>query len=257
MKQFAGKVALVTGGSSGLGKATALQFAREGAKVVIAARRTEQSAAVVSAIEAMGAEAHFVRTDVSQAKDVEALIRAALEKYGRLDYAVNNAGIVGPVSTPIAEVTEAQWDQLMGINLKGVWLCMKHEIPAMVTRGHGAIVNVASIYGHKPSDVGHAPYCVSKFGVVGLTKSAAIDYARDGIRINAVAPGFTRSEMIDPNQPDMVEFLKVVAARHSAMNRIGEAEEVANAIIWLCSDRASFVNGSVLTIDGGNTTSLY
>jgi NAD(P)-dependent dehydrogenase (short-subunit alcohol dehydrogenase family) len=257
MKQFEGRVALVTGGSSGLGKATALQFAREGAKVVIAARRTEQGEAIVSSITALGAEAHFVRTDVSRAMDVEAMVNAALDKFGRLDYAVNNAGVVGPMFTPVAEVTEDQWDYLMGINLRGVWLCMKHEIPAMLAQGQGAIVNVSSIYGSKPSEIGHTPYCVSKFGVIGLTKSAAVDYARAGIRINAVAPGFTRSEMVNPDESGDSEYFKVLCEKHSAMGRLGEAEEVANAIIWLCSDGARFVNGATLTIDGGDTTRLY
>jgi NAD(P)-dependent dehydrogenase (short-subunit alcohol dehydrogenase family) len=157
----------------------------------------------------------------------------------------------------VAEVTEDQWDYLMGINLRGVWLCMKHEIPAMLAQGQGAIVNVSSIYGSKPSEIGHTPYCVSKFGVIGLTKSAAVDYARAGIRINAVAPGFTRSEMVNPDESGDSEYFKVLCEKHSAMGRLGEAEEVANAIIWLCSDGARFVNGATLTIDGGDTTRLY
>ena len=172
---FAGKVALVTGGSSGLGAAAALKFAAEGARVVIAARRAEQSAQVVQKIIAAGGAAHFVQADVSRAADVERMVKAAVEKFGRLDCAVNNAGIVGPRFTPAADVTEAQWDELMNVNLKGVWLCMKHEIPAMLANGGGAIVNVASIYGMKPSDLGTSPYATSKHAVVGLTTSAAAD----------------------------------------------------------------------------------
>jgi NAD(P)-dependent dehydrogenase (short-subunit alcohol dehydrogenase family) len=152
---------------------------------------------------------------------------------------------------PLADVTEAQWDEVMGINLKGVWLCMKHEITAMLANGGGAIVNVASIYGYKPSDMGHAPYATSKHAVVGLTKSAAVDYGQKAIRINAVAPGFTRSEMVNPERPRAAEHYKMLVARHSSMNRLGTAEEAANAIVWLCSDAASFVNGAVLTVDGG------
>lgn len=257
MKPFEGKVALVTGASSGLGAATALQFARDGAKVVIAARRSEQSESVLRQIEALGGEGHVVRTDVARGADVEAMVASALARFGRLDCAVNNAGISAPVRTPVADVEEAQWDALMNVNLKGVWLCMKHEIRAMLAQGGGAIVNVASIYGYKPSDLGHAPYCASKFGVVGLTKSAAVDYGQMGLRINAVAPGFTKSEMVNPDAPGAEERYKVIAARHSAMNRLGDAEDTANAITWLCSDAARFVNGAVLAVDGGETTRLY
>ncbi len=257
MKNFEGKVALVTGGSSGLGAATALQFAREGARVVIAARRDEQSESVLRQITALGSEALFVRTDVSRAVDVEAMVQATLARFGRLDCAVNNAGVSGPVRKPVADVEEAQWDALMNVNLKGVWLCMKHEIPAMLAQGAGAIVNVASIYGMKPSDLGHATYSASKFGVVGLTKSSAIDYGQMGLRINAVAPGFTRSEMVNPDLPAAAERYKAIATKHSAMNRLGHPEEIASAITWLCSDAARFVNGAVLAVDGGTTSRLY
>ena len=257
MRPFEGKVALVTGGSSGLGAATALQFAREGASVVIAARRSEQSESVLQQITALGSEALFVRTDVSRGVDVAAMVQATMARFGRLDCAVNNAGVSGPVRKPVADVEEAQWDALMNVNLKGVWLCMKHEIPAMLAQGAGAIVNVASIYGIKPSDLGHASYSASKFGVVGLTKSAAIDYGQMGLRINAVAPGFTRSEMVNPDAPASAERYKVIAAKHSAMNRLGHAEEIASAITWLCSDAARFVNGTVLSVDGGATSRLY
>ncbi len=257
MRAFEGKVALVTGGSSGLGAATALQFAREGARVVIAARRSEQGESVVQQIAALGSEALFVRTDVSRASDVHAMVQAALARFGRLDCAVNNAGISGPVRKPVADVEEAQWDALMNVNLKGVWLCMKHEIPAMLAQGAGAIVNVSSIYGTKPSDLGHATYSASKFGVIGLTQSAAIDYAQVGLRINAVAPGFTRSEMVNPDLPAAAESYRLIATKHSAMKRLGHADEVASAITWLCSDAARFVNGAVLTVDGGTTSKLY
>jgi len=257
VKSFAGKVALVTGGSSGLGEAAAVKFAEEGAKVVIAARRVEQSARIVQRIIDSGGEAHFVQADVSRAADVERMVKAAVEKYGRLDCAVNNAGISGPRLTPMADITEAQWDEVMGVNLKGVWLGMKYQIPAMLANGGGAIVNVASIYGSKPSDMGHGTYAVSKHGVVGLTTSAAVDYGQMNIRINAVAPGFTRSEMVDPKTPAAAERYRLLVARHSAMNRFARTEEQTNAIAWLCSDAASFVNGAVLAVDGGSTTRLY
>jgi len=254
---FDGQVALVTGGSSGLGEATALKFAEEGARVVIAARRAAQSEGVVQRIVSAGGEALFVQADVSRAADVEALVKATVRRFGRLDCAVNNAGIAGPRFTPVADVTEADWDQVMGINLKGVWLCMKHEIPAMLAHGGGAIVNVASIYGSKPSDIGHAPYCCSKFGVVGLTQSAAADYGQQSLRINAVAPGFTHSEMVDTNRPGAAERYAMLIARHSGMKRLGNAQEAANAIVWLCSENASYVNCAVLSVDGGGATRLY
>lgn len=257
MTAFAGKVALVTGASAGLGEATALHFAQEGAKVVVVARRVDQGTRVVQRIEAAGGEALFVQADVSRAGDVERMVAATLERFGRLDCAVNNAGIAGPRFTPIADVTEAQWDEVMGINLKGVWLCMKHEIPALLAAGGGAIVNVASIYGLKPSDVGHASYCTSKFGVVGLTQSAACDYGQMGLRINAIAPGFTHSEMVDVNRPGAAERYQALTARHSGMKRLGHAEEPAAAIVWLCSAAASYVNGAVLAVDGGGATRMY
>lgn len=254
---FAGKVALVTGASSGLGEATALKFAQEGARVIVAARRVEQSTAVVQRIIAMGGEAHFVPADVSRGADAEQMVKAAVEKFGRLDCAVNNAGIVGPRRTPMADITEDEWDKVMGVNLKGVFLCMKYEIPAMLANGGGAIVNVASIYGLKPGDMGHAPYATSKHAVVGLTQSVAADYGQMSMRINAVAPGFTRSEMVDPDRPGAEDLYKKLVARHSGMNRLGKAEETANAIVWLCSGEASYVNGAVLAIDGGGATRLY
>lgn len=257
MTTFSGKVVLVTGASSGLGEAAAWRFAQEGAQVVVAARRADQGGRVVQRIVAAGGEAHFVQADVSRAADVERMVASTLERFGRLDCAVNNAGIAGPRFTPVADVGEAEWDEVMGVNLKGVWLCMKHEIPAMLAGGGGAIVNVASIYGLKPSDIGHAPYATSKFGVVGLTQSAASDYGQMALRINAIAPGFTRSEMVDPDRPGAAERYRALTARHCGMNRLGRAEEPAGAIVWLCSDAASYVNGAVLAVDGGGATRMY
>ena len=249
-----GRVALVTGGSAGIGAATALAFARAGAQVVIAARRVEQGEKLA---EQIGSEALFVQADVTKRADVEAMVEKTLRRFGRLDCAVNNAGIGGPVMTPVANVEEDGWDAVMNVNLKAVWMCMKYEIPAMLQAGAGAIVNVSSIYGLKGSELGHAPYCASKHGVIGLTKSAAIDYAQKGIRVNAVAPGFTKSEMVDPAAKGTEAFFQALANRHSAQNRIGEAKETAAAIVWLCSDAASFVNGAVLPIHGGETARLY
>ena len=254
---FQGKVVLVTGGTSGIGEAAALRFARDGAKVVIAARRSDKGEAVVRQIEALGGAGHFIQTDVAKSSDIEAMVEGAVGKFGRLDCAVNSAGMVGPVMTPVADIAESDWDAVISLNLKGVWMCMKHEIPAMLKNGGGAIVNISSVYGYKPSDVGHAPYCASKFGVIGLSKTAAIDYGQQGIRVNVVSPGFTRSEMVDPNVEATAELFKAMATRYSAQNRLGEAAETAEAIVWLCSDAAKFVNGAVLAVDGGDTARFY
>ena len=257
MKTFEGKVVIVTGASSGLGEAAALRFAQAGAAVVVAARREDKGQAVVDKIDALGAEGLFIKTDVTKRTDIEGLIDGTLAKFGRLDCAVNNAGVVEPGMTPLAELKEDDWDKVMNTNLKGVWLCMKYEILAMLKQGRGSIVNISSIYGFKPSDVGISAYCTSKHGVIGLSKSAAVDYAQQGIRINVVSPGFVHSEMVDPYIEAVPDMMKEVVRRHSAMNRVGESAEIAEAITWLCSDAAGFVNGAVLPVDGGGATRLY
>lgn len=257
MQTFEDKVVIVTGASSGLGEAAAIRFAREGAKVVVAARREDKGQGVVRQIDALGGEGLFIKTDVTKLADIEALVNGTVAKFGKLDCAVNNAGITSPVMVPLAEIEEEGWDKLMNTNLKAVWMCMKYEILAMLKQGKGAIVNISSIYGFKPSDIGDAPYCASKFGLIGLSKTAAIDYAQQGIRVNVVSPGFTHSEMVDPYVKTAPELMKAVVNRYSAMNRLGQAEETAEAIAWLCSDAASFVNGAVLPVDGGDTSRLY
>jgi A-factor type gamma-butyrolactone 1'-reductase (1S-forming) len=257
MKAFEGRVAIVTGGSSGLGAATAMEFARQGAKVVVAARRKGQSEAVVRQIVDAGGAAFFVQTDVSKSGDIEAMVAKTVERYGRLDCAFNNAGITGPVMVPVADIEEKGWDETMNVNLKAVWLCMKYEIRAMLKNGKGAIVNCSSMYGLVTGDVGNAPYCASKYAVVGLTKAAAADYGQQGIRVNTVNPGFVHSEMVDPYVESAPELMKNLVSRHSAMNRLGEGHEVAAGVVWMCSDAASFVNGTTLQMDGGETTRLY
>jgi NAD(P)-dependent dehydrogenase (short-subunit alcohol dehydrogenase family) len=257
MNSFEGKVVIVTGASSGLGEAAALKFAREGANVVVAARREDKGQMVVQQIKALGGDGVFIQTDVTKRADIEALVAGTVATFGQLDCAVNNAGITGPVMVPLAEIEEEAWDEVMNTNLKAVWICMKYEILAMLRQGTGAIVNISSIYGFKPSDVGHAPYCASKFGLIGLSKTAAIDYAQQGIRVNVVSPGFTHSEMVDPYVAAAPELMKAVVSRYSAQNRLGHAEECAEAIAWLCSDAARFVNGAVLPVDGGDTSRLY
>ena len=257
MNSLKNKAILVTGGSAGLGAATALQLAANGAKVAISARRRARGEAVIRQIEQAGGEGLFIEGDVTRWADVEAMIAQTVARFGRLDGAVNNAGAMGSTFTPIAEIEEKDWDSALDTNLKAVWMCMKHEIPAMLATGGGAIVNLSSIYGLKGSDMGHAPYCASKFGVIGLTKSAAIDYGEKGIRVNAVCPGYSHSEMVDPFVEAAPDLVKSAVLRHSGMNRLGQSNEIARTIAWLLSDDASFVNGAALPVDGGATTRLY
>ncbi len=257
MKRLQDKIILVTGGSSGLGAATALLLASEGAKIAIAARRLDKGKQVLSEIESAGGEGLFIQADMTRRADIESMTAQTIARFGRIDGAVNNAGITGPTLTPVADIDEEGWDETLNTNLKGVWLCMKYQIPAMLAQGKGSIINMSSIYGLRPSDLGAAAYCASKFGVIGLTKTAAIDYADKGIRVNAVCPGFTHSEMVDPYVESDPEMMKAVVSRHSAMDRLGEANEVAEAVAWLLSDAASFVSGAALTVGGGGATRLY
>lgn len=256
MTRLAGKSILITGGSSGLGAAAAMMMARDGARITIAARRQAESEAVVEKIKASGGEAMFVQTDITKSAEVERMVNTVVSRYGRLDCAVNNAGVAKPF-VAMADIEEEDWNNTIGVNLTGVWLCMKYEIRAMLTTGGGSIVNISSIYGQKPSDVGHSAYCASKHGVIGLSGTAAIDYARDGIRVNTVCPGYCHSEMVDPAFDELPELGRKILERHSAVQRLGASEEAAEAMAWLCSDGASFVNGTTITVDGGTTTRLY
>ena len=246
--QMKDKVALVTGASSGIGRATALTFVREGAKVVIADMNVIGGEETVQLVKAAGGDAFFVETDVSQAASVEAMVSKTVETYGRLDYAHNNAGVEGVLSRT-AEHTEEDWDPVIRINLKGVWLCLKYEIPQMLKQGSGAIVNTASgagLIGVKRMSA----YVASKHGVVGLTKTAALEYAKAGIRVNAVCPGVIQTPMVarvSGNRPDVLD--KMIAAE--PIGRSGQPEEIAEAVVWLCSDAASFVTGHAMAVDGG------
>jgi NAD(P)-dependent dehydrogenase (short-subunit alcohol dehydrogenase family) len=250
MKEFEGKVGLVTGGGSGIGRATALAFAREGAQVVIGNRNVRRGEETVSMIRDAGGTASFQRTDVLVAAEIEALVDHAVKTYGRLDLAFNNAGIEGDVA-PLVEQTEANYDAIMDVNVKGVWLSMKYEIPRMLERGAGAIVNCSSVAGV----VGFpnvAIYIASKHAVIGLTKTAALEYSAQGIRINAVNPAVIDTEMVDRFVVGLNMKKDDLSTLHP-IGRIGRAEEVAEAVLWLCSGKASFVTGHSLLVDGGFT----
>ena len=245
-----GKVALVTGGGSGIGRASALAFIREGAKVVLADVNTSGGEETLDRIKGMGGEAIFVRADVSSAAAVEAMVSRTVESYGRVDCAFNNAGISVPMRGPMHEFPEEMWDRVVNINMKGVWLCMKYEIPRMLQTGGGTIVNTASIMGLVGSPTGNMAYNASKHAVVGMTKTAAIEYAQSGIRVNAVCPGYILTPLVeqgilsDPGQEEKI------IGRHP-MGRLGKPEEIAESVVWLCSDAASFVTGHTMTVDGG------
>ena len=246
-----GKAALVTGAAAGIGRATALAFAREGAKVVVADVVVQGGEETVRMIKEKGGEAIFVKCDVSKATEVEALINKTVETYGRLDYAHNNAGIDGELA-PTAECTEKNWDRVTGINLKGVWLGMKYEIPQMLKQGKGAIVNTASIAGLVGIRAMPA-YVAAKWGVNGLTKTAALDYAKAGIRVNSVCPGAIHTDMVDHLREVNPEMIEAIIASEP-IGRIGEPKEIADAVVWLCSDAASFITGNNMAIDGAYTS---
>ena len=243
---FKDKVALVTGGSFGIGRATALAFARKGAKVVIADWIENQE--TMDMIENLGGIALFVKCDVSKSDDVKTLIQKTIATFGQLDFAYNNAGIEGNSATT-QDCSEENWDKTIGINLKGIWLCMKYEIPIMLQKGKGVIVNCASVAGLVGFQ-GLPAYVASKHGVIGLTKTAALEYAKLGIRVNVVCPGVIQTPMIDRltgKKKESIEQFKEL----EPIGRFGEPEEIANAVIWLCSDEASFVTGIEIPVDGG------
>jgi len=249
MSWFAGKVVLVTGGNAGIGRATARQFAKLGAQVVVSGRRETEGHAVIAEIEELGGKAIFVKTDVSKESDVKAMVERTLATFGRLDCAFNNAGIEQAL-TPLPDQTEDTYDQIMDVNVKGVWLSLKHEIPAMLQNGGGAIVNNSSVAGL----IGFATapiYAASKHAVAGLTKSVALEYAKQNVRVNAVAPGAIETRMFRDfaTAPEVRQMLE---SAHP-IGRIGRPEEIASTVIWLCSNDASFVTGQIFPIDGAYT----
>jgi NAD(P)-dependent dehydrogenase (short-subunit alcohol dehydrogenase family) len=247
---FAGKVAFVTGAANGIGRAAALAFAREGAGVVVADVSEQGNQETASMVEEAGGRALAVRCDVSRAEDVKAALDKAVEAFGRLDCAFNNAGVEQPI-TATADLTEEEWDRIVSINLRGVFLCMKHEIPLMLRQGGGAIVNTSSGAGVK-GFAGQAAYCAAKYGIVGLSNAAALDYAKSNIRINAVCPGIIETPMMDRFSGGTPEGRARVIAQEP-IGRMGKPEEIAAAVIWLCSDAAAFIVGHAMVIDGGQT----
>jgi NAD(P)-dependent dehydrogenase (short-subunit alcohol dehydrogenase family) len=246
--ELQGKVGIVTGGTSGIGRDSAVLFAKAGAKVVVAGRRESEGKETMDLVRAAGGDGLFVKTDVSRASEVQALVRKTVEEFGRVDVAFNNAGIEGSWSA-IAEQSEDEWDRVIDINLKGVWLCLKYEIQQMLQQGGGgAIVNMASVAGLMGA-AGAAAYCASKHGVIALTKSAALENARSGIRVNVVCPAVIETPMGERlwGAPEAKKF----ALGLHPIGRFGTPREIAEAVVWMCSDRASFMTGQSLVLDGG------
>jgi NAD(P)-dependent dehydrogenase (short-subunit alcohol dehydrogenase family) len=244
----ANRVALVTGGGSGIGRAAALAFARRGERVAIAGRRLTEGEETARLARDAGGDAVFFQADVSVPAEVESLVARTVGRWGRLDYAFNNAGITGEMART-AECTEENWDRTLSVNLTAVWLSMKHEIRQMLKRASGVIVNNASTAGLVGMRGGPA-YSASKGGVIQLTRTAALEYAKSGLRVNAVCPGFIETPMTEAHSrlnPDLEPWIR----RIQPMGRLGTADEVAEAVLWLCSDAASFITGHALVIDGG------
>ncbi len=240
-------VTIVTGASTGIGRSAAMRFAEEGARVVVADVNTDDGAATADEIEDAGGEATFVETDVSDPEDVQAMVETAVDTYGRLDYAFNNAGIEGG-SDPAADQPLENWERVIDVNLKGVFICMQAEIPAILETDGGAIVNTSSIAG-KVGFPELSPYVASKHGVNGLTKSVALEYSGEGIRVNAICPGVIDTPMVDRASEETDTTDQAIAA--TPMGRLGGPAEIGDAAVWLCSDDSSFVTGETLVVDGG------
>ena len=248
-KRFHNKTAMVTGAGSGIGRSSAMAFAREGANVIVSDIDLQGGEETVQMIRELKGKALFFQCDVSKSAQVENLIKTTVHAFGRLDYAVNNAGVsMRPAST--VELDEGEWDRVIGINLKSVWLCMKYEIPQMQKIGGGVIINVSSLAGIRGRE-GTLAYTASKHGVIGMTKTAALEYAKEGIRINVICPGLTESGMTAglDHHPDLAKQL----IAQIPMGHMGQSQNIADAVVWLCEETASFITGHVLVIDGGQT----
>ncbi len=250
-RRFEDKVVIVTGASSGIGKATAIEFGREGARLALSARNLDACEQTAEAVRAAGGEAIAIRTDVTQPDDIRSMVAKTVETFGRLDCAFNNAGIAGETGIPTHEHTQDNWDTVIAVNLTSVFISMKHEIAAMLKNGGGSIVNNSSIYGLVAATVGHVPYAASKYGVLGITQTAAYEYAKQGIRVNAVCPGFTRTELMQKTYDADPDHFKRSILPHIPMDRLGEMVEIARLVLWLASDEASYVTGQAIAADGG------
>ena len=257
MTDFTGKVILITGATSGLGATAAISLASKGAKVAITGRREEQGQAVVARMAAAGGEGLFIKADVTVRAEVEAMVAKTVERFGRLDGAVNNAGITGGMFKPVGEFTDEDWTGAIDTNLTGVFMSMRAQIPALLASGGGSIVNISSMYGTIGGDIGNCGYVASKWGLIGLTKTAAIDYARQGIRVNAVCPGYCHSEMVDPYAEAEPALFEKLLERYTATGKLGESHVVGDAIDWLLSDQSSFVSGAAIPVQGGEHSRLY
>ncbi|MEX2161567.1 MAG: glucose 1-dehydrogenase [Anaerolineales bacterium] len=249
MKIFEGKVALVTGGSIGIGRATAVDFAEKGAAVVVADINAKEAEKTLKFIEQAGAKAHFILADVSKDKDANGMVMEAVSVFSRLDFACNNAGIEG-VSAPLADMKWEDWERVINVNLSGVFLSMKYEIPEMLKAGGGAIVNMASILGNV-GFANAAAYTAAKHGMLGLTKVAALEYASQGIRVNAVCPAFIDTPMLERAGITTDETVRKTMVGMHPIGRLGEPEEIAKVVTWLCTPDASFIAGEGLLVDGG------
>lgn len=253
IRRFENKVVLVTGSTSGIGYVTAKSFASEGAFVIIAARRENLGNDVVREIKSKGGNAVFIRTDIRIPEEIDHLFEEILARCGHLDCAFNNAGASSMTMPPAAKIPEEEWDDILNTNLRGTWLCMQHELNAMIKRGGGVIVNTASILG-MTGEYGLAGYCASKHGILGLTKTAALEYAHKNIRVNAVCPGPIRTEMLETPMAHISQMKEMLLAK-TPMRRTGEPEEIAGAVLWLCSDESAFMTGKELVVAGGQGVS--
>ncbi|KEO71954.1 SDR family NAD(P)-dependent oxidoreductase [Anditalea andensis] len=243
--ELQGKVALITGAASGIGESTAIMFGKEGAKLIITDLNEDKGNSVVKKLEALGIDAIFIKADAAKPEDADNSVRMAIEKFGKLDIAINNAGIGGPQQA-VGDYDIEDWNKVIGVNLSGVFYGMRYQIPAMLKNGSGSIINVASILG-KVGFAQSSAYVAAKHGVLGLTKSAAIEYASRGIRINAIGPAFIKTPLLEGLDTDLLDHLVTL----HPIGRLGEADEVAQLLLWLASEKASFAIGAYYPIDGG------